>query len=97
VFVLHPRIPLALHHPFAHGSQKIPESLRLGILGCGPISQIAHFDAVKKARNVELHAICDLAPRICASAWHTLHQRPRVVVCKEYEAMLADPAMSTRS
>ena len=35
--------------------------LRLGILGCGPIAQIAHFDAARKARNIELTAICDLA------------------------------------
>src|SRR5205085_3439601 len=35
--------------------------LRLGVLGCGPISQIAHFDACRNARNAELYAICDLA------------------------------------
>src|SRR5262249_39448591 len=35
--------------------------LRIGVLGCGPISQIAHFDACRKARNAELYAICDLA------------------------------------
>jgi predicted dehydrogenase len=35
--------------------------LRVGILGCGPIAQIAHFDACRKARNVELYAICDVA------------------------------------
>ncbi|MBI4324455.1 MAG: gfo/Idh/MocA family oxidoreductase, partial [Chloroflexi bacterium] len=40
--------------------------LRLGILGCGPISQIAHFDAVRKARNAELYAICDVAPDLLA-------------------------------
>jgi len=35
--------------------------LRIGVLGCGPISQIAHFDACRKARNAELYAICDVA------------------------------------
>jgi len=35
--------------------------LRIGVLGCGPISQMAHFDACRKARNAELYAICDLA------------------------------------
>ena len=35
--------------------------LRIGVLGCGPIAQFAHFDACRKARNAELHAICDLA------------------------------------
>ena len=36
--------------------------LRVGVLGCGPIAQFAHFDACRKARNAELYAICDLAP-----------------------------------
>src|SRR5215472_8689907 len=35
--------------------------LRIGVLGCGPISQIAHFDACRKSRNAELYAICDVA------------------------------------
>ena len=35
--------------------------LRIGVLGCGPIAQFAHFDACRKARNAELYAICDLA------------------------------------
>ena len=35
--------------------------LRVGVLGCGPIAQFAHFDACRKARNCELYAICDLA------------------------------------
>jgi len=30
--------------------------LRIGVLGCGPISQIAHFEACRKARNAELYA-----------------------------------------
>ena len=41
--------------------QKQQRLLRLGILGCGPSAQIAHFDACRKARNAELYAICDLA------------------------------------
>ena len=28
--------------------------LRLGILGCGPISQIAHFDAVRKTGGLDI-------------------------------------------
>ena len=35
--------------------------LRVGVLGCGPISQAAHFEASLKARNAELYAICDRA------------------------------------
>ena len=36
-----------------------PESthgLHIGVLGCGPIAQIAHFDACRKAHNAILYA-----------------------------------------
>ncbi len=61
--------------------------LRLGILGCGPISQIAHFDAVRKARNVELTAICDLADdmRERMTALHQPH-----FAYRDFDEMLAD-------
>jgi predicted dehydrogenase len=62
--------------------------LRLGILGCGPISQIAHFDAAKKARNVELTAVCDLADDL-RERMTTLHQ-PRFGY-RDYDEMLANP------
>src|SRR5258705_5786008 len=61
--------------------------LRLGILGCGPISQIAHFDAAKKARNIELTAICDLADDL-RERMAALHQ-PRFAY-RDFEEMLAD-------
>lgn len=62
--------------------------LRIGVLGCGPISQFAHFDATRKARNAELYAICDLADdlRLKMSAIHD----PKVAY-KNYDEMLADP------
>ena len=62
--------------------------LRLGILGCGPIAQIAHFDAAKKARNVELTAICDLADDLRERM--TLLHQPRFSY-REYDEMLANP------
>lgn len=62
--------------------------LRVGVLGCGPIAQIAHFDACRKARNAELYAICDLAPDLLAKM-SAIHE-PRMVYAA-YEAMLADP------
>src|SRR5512144_2310087 len=62
--------------------------LRVGVLGCGPISQFAHFDACRKARNAELYAICDSAPDLL-SRMVAIHQ-PRVVY-PDYDAMLADP------
>jgi predicted dehydrogenase len=60
--------------------------LRLGIVGCGPISQIAHFDAAKKARNVELTAICDVADDL-RERMALLH-RPRFAF-RDLDEMLA--------
>src|SRR6185436_13936291 len=62
--------------------------LRLGILGCGPISQIAHFDAAKKARNIELTAVCDLANDLRERM--TMLHRPRFSY-HDYDEMLANP------
>lgn len=62
--------------------------LRIGVLGCGPISQFAHFDACRKARNAELFAICDLAPDLLARM-AAVHE-PRKTYTR-FEAMLADP------
>ena len=35
--------------------------LRVGVLGCGPIAQFAHFESCAKARNADLYAICAVA------------------------------------
>ncbi len=64
--------------------------LRVGIVGCGPIAQAAHFDACRKARNAELYAMCDLAPDLLARM-AAIHQ-PRVAYTS-YDAMLADPLL----
>jgi predicted dehydrogenase len=66
---------------------KQAELLSLGILGAGPISQAAHFEACKKARNAELYALCDVAPDLLKRA-AAVHQ-PRVVF-SDYATMLAD-------
>ncbi|MBI2929137.1 MAG: Gfo/Idh/MocA family oxidoreductase [Verrucomicrobia bacterium] len=68
--------------------QKAPRLLRLGVLGCGNIAQIAHFDAVRKARNAELYAICDVADDL-RERMAAIHQ-PRVAY-RSFEEMLADP------
>ncbi len=61
--------------------------LRIGVLGCGPISQIAHFDACRKARNAELYAICDVAEDLLAKM--TAIHEPQKSYLK-LEDMLAD-------
>lgn len=68
--------------------QKEDRLLRIGVLGCGPISQSAHFDATRKARNADLYAICDRAQDL-REAMAAIH-RPQVVY-DDYDAMLADP------
>lgn len=62
--------------------------LRIGVLGCGNIAQIAHFDAVRKARNAELYALCDLADDL-REKMAALHG-PRIAY-KNFDDMLADP------
>jgi predicted dehydrogenase len=62
--------------------------LRVGVLGCGPISQLAHFDACRKARNAELYAICDLADDL-REKMAAIHD-PKVAY-KSFDEMLADP------
>jgi predicted dehydrogenase len=64
--------------------------LRIGILGCGPIAQAAHFDACRKARNADLYALCDRAPDLLASM-AAIHQP--AVTYTDYAAMLADPQL----
>src|SRR5919107_956376 len=68
--------------------RKEPRLLRVGVLGCGPISQFAHFEACRKARNAELYAICDVAEDLLErmAAVHYPH-----VIYADYGAMLADP------
>ncbi len=62
--------------------------LRIGVLGCGPIAQIAHFDACRKARNAELYAICDVADDL-RQKMMAIHE-PEIAY-SDYDAMLADP------
>ena len=64
--------------------------LKVGILGCGPIAQFAHFEACLKAKNADLYAICDLAEdlleRMAASV------QPQKTYA-DYARMLADPEL----
>lgn len=64
--------------------------LKVGVLGCGPIAQFAHFESAQKASNVELHAVCDvdegLADRF-GSFYDARH------VHYDYDRMLEDPEL----
>jgi len=62
--------------------------LHVGVLGAGPIAQFAHFEALNKASNAELYAICDVAEDLLAEM--TAVHRPRRTFT-DFAAMLADP------
>lgn len=62
--------------------------LRIGVLGAGPIAQAGHFEAIRKARNAELYAICDAADDLL-TRMAAVHG-PRVTY-RDYDALLADP------
>jgi len=62
--------------------------LRIGVLGCGQISQAAHFEACNRAHNAELYAICDVAEDLVVK----MASRHNVgVTYNDYAKMLADP------
>jgi len=70
--------------------KKDPRQLNIGVLGCGPISQFAHFESVQKSRNAALRAVCDFDEGLarhfgqCYDAQKTYF---------DYDAMLADPEL----
>src|SRR4030095_11088084 len=68
--------------------KKTPNPVRIGVLGCGMISQAAHFESCQKARNAHLYAICDAADDLrnrMTQMWE-----PEVAYSK-YDQLLADP------
>ncbi|GAC1624841.1 MAG: Gfo/Idh/MocA family oxidoreductase [Ktedonobacteraceae bacterium] len=62
--------------------------MRIGVLGCGPIAQAAHFEACRKGRNSELYALCDLAADLVARM-AAIHEPQKTYL--DYQQMLADP------
>jgi len=66
---------------------KDANALRVGILGCGPISQFAHLESAQKARNVVLRAVCD-ADESLARRFGAFYDAERIYL--NYDEMLAD-------
>lgn len=64
--------------------------LRVGVLGCGPIAQFAHFESAVKARNCTLHAICDKAEDLARRMGATYEPQK---IYLDYDEMLADPEL----
>jgi predicted dehydrogenase len=67
--------------------QKEAATLRIGILGCGPISQFAHLESAQKARNVTLQAVCD-ADESLAQRFGSFYDAKKIYL--SYDEMLAD-------
>src|SRR5882757_5691700 len=65
-------------------------TLRVGILGCGPISQFAHLESAQKARNVTLQAICD-ADESLAQRFGSFYDAQKIYM--DYDEMLSDDAV----
>ncbi|MEQ1951631.1 Gfo/Idh/MocA family oxidoreductase [Mesorhizobium sp. CN2-181] len=62
--------------------------LKVGVLGCGPIAQAAHFESCTKARNADLYAICDVADDLRARM-AAIHAPDKNFA--DYDSMLSDP------
>lgn len=64
--------------------------INVGVLGCGPMAQFAHFEACQKARNADLYAICDQADDLrerMKAIWQP------AVAYDNFETMLNDPKL----
>ena len=70
--------------------KKDSRQLKIGILGCGPISQFAHFESVQKARNAQLYAVCDVDQGL-ANHFGQFYDAQQIYF--DYDAMLADPEL----
>ena len=66
------------------------KTLGIGILGCGPISQFAHFESVQKSRNTVLAAVCD-ADEGLANHFGRFYDAQTIYL--DYDRMLADPGV----
>ena len=68
-------------------TKKQQRRLKVGVLGCGPIAQFAHFESCQKASNADLYAICDVASDL-VDRMAAIYQPSQKFL--DYGAMLAD-------
>lgn len=64
--------------------------LGVGVLGCGPISQFAHFESVQKSRNAELRAVCDADEGLANHFGRSFDAKQ---IYFNYDRMLENPAV----
>ena len=53
------------------------EKVRVGVIGCGPITLNAHADAIAKVANVELQAIAERDEALLTEMTHRLRPARR--------------------
>ena len=42
--------------------------VKIGLVGCGSIAEIAHFPSIQKCPQAKLTAVCDIDPKVAESA-----------------------------
>ena len=70
--------------------EKDEKLVNVGVLGCGPIAQAAHFDACTKAHNIRLYAICDVAEDLLAQMNRKWQPEKTYT---DFDLMLSDPQL----
>ncbi len=68
--------------------KKEAKLLNIGVLGCGQISQAAHFDSIRRSRNANLYAICDVDEYLLDRI-NSIYFPEKLFT--DYDQMLADP------
>ena len=63
------------------------DKIGIGVIGCGSIAELAHFPSIKRAKNVELIAVCDTNEEIAKRAKEKWEAR---VWYTDYEKMLEE-------
>lgn len=61
--------------------------VKIGVLGAGQISQAAHFDSVRRAKNADLYAICDVDQYLLNEMNHIYHPEK---LYTDFDEMLKD-------
>ena len=69
------------------------EIIKIGIIGCGGIAKGKHMPALKKVKDVEMVAFCDLIPERAEEAAKT-YGSADAKVYTDYKELLKDPAIS---
>ncbi|MGG5315840.1 Gfo/Idh/MocA family protein [Enterococcus thailandicus] len=68
--------------------KKDDKLVKIGVLGAGQISQAAHFDSIRRSKNAELYAICDVDEYLLNEMNSIYHPTK---LYRDFDEMLKDP------